>query len=74
VKAIYVDLDVEETEALRARWEVWAGGTELVLLDSPYRSLLGPLGDDSRRPLGAEGRPLWATFCHCVPTFPLRIP
>ncbi|MBI5420312.1 MAG: amino acid permease, partial [Deltaproteobacteria bacterium] len=43
VEAIYVDLDVEETEALRAAWEVWGGGTELVILDSPYRSLLGPL-------------------------------
>ncbi|MEK6660753.1 MAG: APC family permease [candidate division NC10 bacterium] len=43
VEAIYVDLDVEATEALRVMWGLWAGGTDLVILDSPYRSVLGPL-------------------------------
>lgn len=43
VEAIYVDLDVEATEALRAHWETWCGETDLVILDSPYRSVLGPL-------------------------------
>ena len=43
VEAIYVDLDVEQTEALRLKWGLWAGGTDLVILDSPYRSILRPL-------------------------------
>jgi hypothetical protein len=43
VEALYVDLDVEATEALRQKWPQWAGGTELVILDSPYRSVLRPL-------------------------------
>ena len=43
VEAVYVDLDVEQTEALRLKWGLWAGGTDLVILDSPYRSVLGPL-------------------------------
>jgi len=43
VEAIYVDLDVEATEALRVHWDTWCGGTDLVILDSPYRSVLGPL-------------------------------
>jgi len=43
VEAVYVDLDVEATEALRVKWGLWAGGTDLVILDSPYRSILGPL-------------------------------
>jgi hypothetical protein len=43
VEAIYIDLDVEQTEALRVMWGLWAGGTDLVILDSPYRSVLGPL-------------------------------
>jgi amino acid transporter len=43
VEAIYIDLDVEATEALRVMWGLWAGGTDLVILDSPYRSVLGPL-------------------------------
>lgn len=43
VEAIYIDLDVEATEALRVMWGLWAGGTDLVILDSPYRSVVGPL-------------------------------
>jgi hypothetical protein len=43
VEAIYVDLDVEATETLRRKWPQWAGGVELVILDSPYRSVLRPL-------------------------------
>jgi len=43
VEAVYVDLHVEATEALRQRWGQWAGETELVILDSPYRSVLRPL-------------------------------
>jgi amino acid transporter len=43
VEAIYVDLDVEATETLRRKWAQWAGGIELVILDSPYRSVLRPL-------------------------------
>ena len=43
VEAVYIDLDVEATEALRVMWGLWAGGTDLVILDSPYRSVLGPL-------------------------------
>ena len=43
VEAVYVDLDVEATEALRLKWGLWAGGIELMILDSPYRSVLRPL-------------------------------
>jgi len=43
VEALYVDLDVEATETLRRKWGQWAGDIELVILDSPYRSVLRPL-------------------------------
>lgn len=43
VEAVYVDLDVEATEALRLKWGLWGSGTELMILDSPYRSVLRPL-------------------------------
>jgi amino acid transporter len=43
VEAVYVDLDVESTESLRLKWGLWAGGIELIILDSPYRSVIGPL-------------------------------
>ncbi len=28
---------------LRSKWAEWAGGAELVVIESPYRALIGPL-------------------------------
>lgn len=43
VTAVYIDLDDELTQKIRGKWEQWGGGVELVVLASPYRSLVGPL-------------------------------
>lgn len=43
VTAVYVDLDSEATEKLKQKWEQWGSGIPLVVLPSPYRSLLEPL-------------------------------
>ena len=43
VRAIYVDFDEEATHKLREKWERWGSGIELVVLESPYRSLSRPL-------------------------------
>jgi amino acid transporter len=43
VTAVYVDLDDEATRKLREKWNQWGGGVELVVLASPYRSLIRPL-------------------------------
>ena len=43
VRAVYVGLDPQETERLKAQWPTWGQGVELVVLDSPYRSLMEPL-------------------------------
>jgi hypothetical protein len=43
VIAVHVSLDEEQTEKLRAKWPKWGGNTQLVILDSPYRSLVRPL-------------------------------
>jgi amino acid transporter len=43
VKAVYVDLDEDATNKLRQKWERWGSGVELVVLQSPYRSLTRPL-------------------------------
>lgn len=45
VTAVYVELDPEVTERLRAKWDHWGSGVPLVVLPSPYRSLLRPLLD-----------------------------
>jgi amino acid transporter len=43
VRAIYVDVDTAGTEQIRRQWETWGRGVKLVILDSPYRSLMEPL-------------------------------
>jgi amino acid transporter len=41
--AVHVTNDAEEIAELRRRWPEWAGSTRLVILESPYRALIGPL-------------------------------
>jgi len=43
VRAIYVDIDPASTETVRQQWSEWGQGVELVILPSPYRSLMEPL-------------------------------
>ena len=43
VRAVYVTIDPAETERLKAMWLEWGEGVPLVVLDSPYRSLMEPL-------------------------------
>ncbi len=42
VTAVYVNLDDEATQKLREKWEQWGSGVNLVVVASPYRSLLRP--------------------------------
>ena len=41
--AVYVNLDDEQTEKVRSKWVQWGCGVPLVVLESPYRSLIGPI-------------------------------
>ena len=43
VTALYINLDDEATQKLRAKWTGFVEGVELVVIASPYRSLVGPL-------------------------------
>jgi amino acid transporter len=43
VTAVYVDFSEEATQKLREKWPIWGRGVELVVLNSPYRSLTRPL-------------------------------
>jgi hypothetical protein len=42
-KAVYVESDPDRTRRLEDRWGKWGMGVPLVVLKSPYRSLLAPL-------------------------------
>ena len=42
-KAVYVETDPERTRRLEEKWGQWGMGVPLIVLTSPYRSLLGPL-------------------------------
>jgi len=41
--AVHITNDPDSAAELRARWPEWAGKTELVVVESPYRALVGPL-------------------------------
>ena len=43
VRAIYVEIDPAATKAMREQWQEWGEGITLVVLESPYRSLMEPL-------------------------------
>ena len=43
VTAVHVSMDPAEADRLKDKWELWAEGVRLVILDAPYRLLLEPL-------------------------------
>ncbi len=43
VTAVYVNLDPDHTAKLQQRWSDWGCNVPLVVLESPYRSLITPL-------------------------------
>jgi hypothetical protein len=43
VRAVYVEVDPKSTEAVRKEWEQWDIGVDLVVVPSPYRSIIRPL-------------------------------
>jgi amino acid transporter len=49
VRAVYVDIDARATEQIRNDWEKWGGRVTLVVLPSPYRSVMEPLLDYIRQ-------------------------
>jgi len=42
-KAVFVETDPDRTRRLEEKWGKWGLGVPLIVLSSPYRSLLGPL-------------------------------
>ncbi len=45
VTAVYIELEPGSGEQIREKWEVWWPHVPLVILPSPYRSIVGPLLD-----------------------------
>jgi amino acid transporter len=43
VTAVVVDVDAQVTARVRAKWPTWGHDVPLVVLESPYRSTVGPL-------------------------------
>ncbi|MBI3634706.1 MAG: APC family permease [Candidatus Rokubacteria bacterium] len=44
-KAVYVETDPDRTRRLEEKWGKWGMGVPLIVLSSPYRSILGPFLD-----------------------------
>ena len=43
VTAVHINMDPEQTRKIQERWAKWGGDVPLVILESPYRSLVRPL-------------------------------
>lgn len=43
VRAVYVDTDQAATAEVKAQWEKWGRGVPLIVIPSPFRSILVPL-------------------------------
>ena len=43
VRAVYVDVDASSAGQMQDGWKQWGNGVPLILLDSPFRSLMEPL-------------------------------
>ncbi len=43
VRAVYVDVDPASTDQVRLEWETWGGRVKLIVLPSPFRSVMEPL-------------------------------
>ena len=56
VRGVFVETDPALTPRVEEKWSTWGGGVPLVVLTSPYRSLLRPLLDyvDQIQALGAD--------------------
>lgn len=44
-RALYIEIDPADTVLIRDRWEKFGLGVPLVILESPYRSVVGPVLD-----------------------------
>jgi hypothetical protein len=42
-RAIYIETDPARTAGLKREWNEWGGDIPLVIMESPFRSLIGPL-------------------------------
>jgi amino acid transporter len=58
VRAVYVDVDEGSGARLAAEWHAWDIGVELVVVPSPYRSVLRPIADYVRTLTDAGGAEL----------------
>lgn len=43
VRAVHIEVNPQHTPTLKMRWEQWGDGIPLVIIESPYRSLVGPI-------------------------------
>jgi len=43
VRAVYVNIDPATTDQLKEQWKLWGDSVSLVVLESPFRSLMEPL-------------------------------
>ncbi|MGH7635549.1 MAG: hypothetical protein ACRENC_17590, partial [Gemmatimonadaceae bacterium] len=67
VRAVYVEVDPESTARMQEAWEKWDTGIPLVVIPSPYRSVLRPLVEYVETLEGGPGELVTVVIPEIVP-------
>lgn len=69
VTALYVETDPEKTGKIQSTWDQWGQGVPLVVVQSPYRSVITPLLDylDEADRAAADGVPAVVVLPEFIP-------
>jgi len=69
VRALHVVVDDEQAEALRKAWDAWGVDIPLIMLPSPYRTLIEPLLHEIRRAHHETGGRVTVVLPEVVPRY-----
>ena len=67
LKPVYVDINSERTERVRSKWQKYFPDVELVIIPSPYRSVIGPLIEFIDANIQEEGQYVTVVIPEFVP-------
>ncbi len=67
LKPVFIDINPERTERVKQKWQRYFPDVELVILPSPYRSVIGPLVDFIDSHIQEEGHYVTVVIPEFVP-------
>lgn len=85
-RAVHIEINPAGTQRIKDLWEQWAGDMPLVIIESPYRSLIGPVVEYVKQVRAEQARHLitvvvpefvvtkwWERFLHYNAAFLIKM-